>query len=138
MQTFGGTMKALISPLKLFLLTAVIAASFTPSFAKAKDWDTEDIEVRSSEMKQMIETAFYLTQEEPSVFCDYAFLNQALIANSGKLGSFIADENGKITKESIDEKVFVAEATDSLDEKVLITLNFDEYKCLVESQGFSI
>lgn len=138
MQTFGGTMKALISPLKLFLLTAVIAASFTPSFAKAKDWDTEDIEVRSSEMKQMIETAFYLTQEEPSVFCDYAFLNQALNANSGKLGSFIADENGKITKESIDEKVFVADSTDNLDEKVLITLSFDEYKCLMESQGFSI
>ena len=138
MQTFGGTMKALISPLKLFFLTAVIAASFTPSFAKAKDWDTEDIEVRSSEMKQMIETAFYLTQEEPKVFCDYVFLNQALNANSGKLGSFIADENGKITKKSIDEKVFVADSTDSLDEKVLITLNFDEYKCLVESQGFSI
>lgn len=138
MQTFGGTMKALISPLKLFFLTAVIAASFTPSSAKAKDWDTEDLEARRSGIKLMIKTAFYLTQEETSVFCDYAFLNQALNANSGKLGSFIADENGKITKKSIDEKVFVADSTDSLDEKVLITLNFDEYKCLVESQGFSI
>lgn len=128
-------MKALITPLKLFILTAVVAASLTP--AVAKDWDTENIDVLSKEFKMMIETAFYLTAENPNKYCDYDFLNHALEANSGKLGSFIANEDGEITKESIDEKVYVSDAEDEVSEEVVITLTSEEYKCLVKSQGFS-